>query len=181
MPIVANVFVRQPHQLAGERMRDVIPDAPDLIVPLLHELPGHGNKLLRQSGRWIADDPVIPVAAFQAAGLQHFFADSWRHRLIWPHIEQIQNIVRYMLAAAVVNHKVRQLRHAVAQNFNTAVYRTQLSRHALYVLPGSQTTGGRKCADCHRFSDGGRPCGGCTEPFNNAHSDPSFPSSSVSS
>ena len=179
--VVADVFVRQPHQLAGEGMRDVVPDAPDLIVPLLHELPGYGNKLLRQAGRRIADDPVVSVAAFQAAGLQYLLADGRRHRLIRPDVEQIQDIVRYMLTRAVVDHKVRQLRHAVAQDFNAAVDRAQLPCRALHVLSDSQTAGGCKRADCDGFPGSGRPCSGCAEPFNNAHSDSSVPSSSVSS
>ena len=167
--VVAHVLVRQPHDLAGERMRYVVPNAARHVVPGLHQIPRHWDQLHRLARALVAHDPVVAVAALQAARLQHLLANKRGHSLVRPDVQQPQQLVVRALARPRVDHIIRQLRDAVAQQLNAAVDRAELARRALRVFADGQTAGGRQAADRYGLAHGGRACGRRAQALDDAH------------
>ena len=128
-------------------MRHVVPHAPRHVVPGLHQIPRHRDQLHRFARALVAHDPVVAVAALQAARLQHLLANERGHSLVRPDVQQPQQLVVRALTRPRVDHIIRQLRDAVAQQLNAAVDRAELARRALRVLTGGQTAGSRQAAD----------------------------------
>ena len=167
--VVAHVLVRQSHDLAGKWMRYVVPHAARHVVPGLHQIPRHRDQLHRLARALVAHDPVVAVAAFKAARLQHLFADERGHGLVRPDVQQPQKLVVRALARPRVDHIIRQLRDAVAQQLNAAVDRAELARRALRVLADGQTAGSRQAADRYGLAHGGRACGCRAQALDDAH------------
>ena len=167
--VVADVLIGQPHHLAGERVHYVVPHTARHVVPGLHQIPRHRDQLHRLARALVAHDPVVAVAALQAARLQHLFADERGHGLVRPDVQQPQKLVPCALARPRVNHIIRQLRDAVAQQLNAAVDRAELARRALRVFANGQTAGSRQAAYRYGFAHGGRACGRRAQALDDAH------------
>ena len=150
-------------------MGNVVPDAPAHVPPGLHQLPGHRDQLPGKAGSGIPDDPVVGIAALQAAGFQDLLPDEGRHGLIGPVVQQVQDLVRHPLPGAALDHIGRQLGHAVRQNLNAAVHGAEETG----LLARGTAAGDGQPGRRHRLHrdglPGGRPGGGGPQALNHAH------------
>ena len=153
--VVADILLGEHHGLPGQWMGDGVPDLPGLVLPWLHQVPGHWDQFRHPSGSRAPNDPVVGVAALIAAVLQHLFADAGCHGLVGPDVKHMEQRVRRPLPGTAVEDVVGQLGHGAGQNAHTPVHGGELPGEGLRVLCGRRIAGGHQRRCRQRFGPGG--------------------------